>query len=54
MEGYTVSEAEKVLKELNLNMECSEVLQNAENGVISEQIPISGVEIFEGSSVIVK
>ena len=54
LEGLTVSEASQILKECNLSIECSERLQSDENTIINEQVPVSGVEVFEGSSVIVK
>lgn len=55
LEGLTINEAKKVLEGLNLNLEYSE--ENVENEgekIISEQVPVSGVEVLEESSIIVK
>lgn len=55
LEGLTINDAKKTLEELNLNLECSEEnVENDDEKVISEQVPVSGVEVLEGSSVIVK
>lgn len=55
LEGLTVKEAKEQLKELNLNIQCSEdETEDSEEHVIQEQIPVSGVEVFEGSTIIVK
>ena len=55
LEGLTVKEAKGQLKELNLNIQCSEdETEDSEEHVIQEQIPVSGVEVFEGSTIIVK
>ena len=55
LEGLTVKEAKEQLKELNLNIQCSEdETEDSEDHVIQEQIPVSGVEVFEGSTIIVK
>ncbi len=55
LEGLTVKEAKEQLKELNLNIQCSgDESENFDEHVIQEQIPVSGVEVFEGSTIIVK
>lgn len=55
LEEITITEAKNILKDLNLNIEISEDgPENLEERVIAEQIPVSGVEVFEGSSIIVK
>lgn len=55
LEGMTIGEAKKVLKDLNLNLEYNEEnTENEEERVITEQVPVSGVEVLEESSIIVK
>ncbi|MBO5348744.1 MAG: PASTA domain-containing protein [Clostridia bacterium] len=55
LEGLTIAEASNTLKDLNLSIEVSDNgTENIEEKVISEQIPVSGVEVFEESSIIVK
>ena len=55
LEGITIGEAKNILKSLNLNIEVSEDwLGDVEERVITEQIPVNGVDVFEGSSIIVK
>lgn len=55
LEGITVKEATKVLKKLNLNIDVNiQGIDNLDEQVINEQIPISGVNVFEGSTIIVK
>lgn len=54
LEGLSYEEASKILKESNLNIECDESIFNTENGIITNQIPIAGTQVIEGSSVIVK
>ena len=55
LEGMTIGEAKKVLKELNLNFEYNEEnTENEKERIITEQVPVSGVEVLEESSIIVK
>ena len=55
LEGMTIGEAQKVLKDLNLNLEYNEEnTENEEERIITEQVPVSGVEVLEESSIIVK
>ena len=55
IEGMTIADAKKILEELNLKIDFSNnESENQEDKLISEQIPISGVEVFEESSIIVK
>lgn len=55
LEGMTIGEAKKVLKDLNLNLEYNEGnTENEEERIITEQVPVSGVEVLEESSIIVK
>ena len=54
VEGVSISEARKIFKDLKLNLELSDESPNInEDSIINEQIPISGVEVMEDSSVIV-
>lgn len=53
--GYTFADAKKMLSEMNLNIDFGEDEADFyDEKVISEQLPISGVEVFEDSRVIVK
>lgn len=52
LEGCTISDAENILKDINLSLEYSG--DGLEDAVITNQIPVSGVEVFEGSTIIVK
>lgn len=55
IEGLTVSEAKKVLEELKLNIELeSGNLEEQSDKIIEEQVPVSGVEVFEESTIIAK
>ena len=55
LEGMTIGEAKKVLKDLNLNLEYNEEnTEKEEERIITEQVPVSGVEVLEESSIIVK
>lgn len=55
LEGITIGEAKKVLKDLNLNLEYNEEnTENEEERIITEQVPVSGIEVLEESSIIVK
>lgn len=50
--GLKFSDAKKMLSDSNLNIDVPE--NTDENAIITEQIPISGVEVFEESNIIVK
>ena len=50
--GKKVSEAKDILKECNLKIEMQENMDD--NALITEQIPIPGIEVFEQSNIIVK
>ena len=50
--GLKIQEAKKVLSDVNLNIDLPE--NSDENSIINEQIPIPGIEVFEGSNIIVK
>lgn len=53
--GYTFADAKKMLSEMKLNIDFGgDEADFYDEKVISEQLPISGVEVFEDSRVIVK
>lgn len=52
LEGLTIKEAEKLLKESNLKIQYDEHL--GEDYIIKEQVPINEVQVWEESAVIVK
>lgn len=55
IEGFSISEARKILEEQKLNIDLSSDSGDInEDDIIMEQIPISGVEVMEGTSVIAK
>ena len=55
IEGLTVLEAKGILEEHNLKIELeSGNIEEQNDKIINEQVPISGVEVFEESLVIVK
>lgn len=52
LKGCTISDAENILKDINLSLEYSG--DGLEDAVITDQIPVAGVEVFEGSTIIAK
>ena len=50
--GLKINNAKDVLKDINLNIDIPEGVD--ENTVITEQIPVPGIEVFEQSNIIVK
>ena len=52
--GLSIDDANKLLEEQKLCIEVTDSLENVENAIIKEQIPISDIEVFEGSKVIAK
>ena len=50
--GLDVNEAKNILKEINLSLDDSSI--NDESSIITEQIPIEGVELYENCKIIVK
>ncbi len=56
VEGLTIKEATKILKNLNLSLQIENKTENldTENTVIKEQIPKKGIKIYEDSKVIIK
>ncbi len=51
--GMTITEAEKVLKEYELELQFNEEIENLDKqtAIIKEQLPINGIEIYKGSHV---
>ncbi|MBP3708238.1 MAG: PASTA domain-containing protein [Clostridia bacterium] len=52
VEGLTIKEAKKVLEESNLKIQYDEEL--GEEYIIKQQVPISEVQVWEESAIIVK
>lgn len=49
----TVKDAKKLLEELKLGLEYEETDEDISNKVITSQIPVEGVKIYEDTNVIV-
>lgn len=56
IEGISVKEATKLLKERNLQMQIQNEPEeyNKEETIIKEQIPKKGINVYEGTKIIVK
>ena len=54
IEGISIKEAEKIIKELCLEIKIEEGVVDKENTIIKEQIPKAGVKINKWSKIIVK
>lgn len=52
--GMTVSEAKKTLKEVNLGIDYTETEEDISEKIVTKQTPISGIQIYEGTNVIVE
>ncbi len=52
--GMTVSEAKKTLEEIGLGISYEETEESISDRIVTSQIPIEGIEIYEGTKVIVK
>ena len=52
--GMTVSGAKKTLKEVNLGIDYTETEEDISEKIVTKQTPISGIEIYEGTNVIVE
>ena len=52
--GLSIKEAEKMLKELGLEINIDEEGVDKENTIIKEQIPKEGIKVNKGSRIIVK
>ena len=56
VEGLTIKEATKILKDLNLNIQIENEPENLdkENTIVREQVPKKGIKVYEGTKVIIK
>lgn len=56
IEGLTITEATKVLKELNLEMQIKNEPEeyDKQTTVIKEQLPKQGISVYEGTKIIVE
>ena len=54
IEGVSIKEAEKIIKELCLEIKIEEGVVDKENTTVKEQIPKEGVKVNKGSKIIVK
>ena len=52
--SMTIKDAKKILEELNLGLEYEEGEEDVSNKIITKQTPVDGVEIYEGTNVIVE
>ena len=52
--GISIKEAEKVLKEKDLEINIDEEGVDRENTIIKEQIPKEGIKVNKGSKMIIK
>lgn len=58
--GLSIKEAEKILKEINLELRLQEITEedeetlDKENIIIKEQIPTEGIKINKGNKIFVK
>ena len=56
IEGLSIKEATKVLKDLNLGIQIENEPENLdkENTIVKEQVPKKGIKVYEGTKVIIK
>ena len=56
VEGLTIKEATKILKDLNLSIQIENEPENLdkENTIVREQVPKKGIKVYEGTKVIIK
>lgn len=52
--GMTISEAKKALEKVNLGIDYEETDEDISDKIVSNQTPIGGIEIYEGTNVIVE
>lgn len=52
--GMTISEAKKELEKLNLGIDYGETNEDVSEKIITKQTPINGIEIYEGTNVIIE
>lgn len=55
IEGLSIEEAEKILKEVNLELQIKNEPEeyNKKETIVKEQLPKKGITIYEGTKVIV-
>lgn len=56
IEGLTITEATKVLKELNLELQIKNAPEeyDKQTTIIKEQLPKQGISVYEGTKIIVE
>ena len=56
LEGLTVEDAQKVLKDLKLELQIQNEPEeiNKKEVIIQEQLPKQGIKVYEGTKIIVK
>ena len=52
--GLTVSEAKKILEDVGLEISYEETEENVADKTVTVQVPVSGIEIYEGTKVVVE
>lgn len=52
--GLTVSEAKKILEDVGLEISYKETEENVADKTVTVQVPVSGIEIYEGTKVVVE
>ena len=52
--GLTVKEAKEKLEELNLGISYNETEEDISDRIITNQVPTSGMKIYEGTNVVVE
>lgn len=52
--GMTISEAKKALEEVGLEISYEETEEDVSERIVTEQVPVSGIEIYEGTNVVIE
>ena len=52
--GMTISEAKKALEEVGLEISYEETEEDVSERIVTEQVPVSGIEIYEGKNVVIE
>ena len=52
--GLTVSETKKILEDVGLEISYEETEENVADKTVTVQVPVSGIEIYEGTKVVVE
>ena len=52
--GMTISEAKKTLEEVGLEISYEETEEDVSERIVTEQVPVSGIEIYEGTNVVIE